>query len=1074
MALLAAFAAVFAAVLVVLMMYLRTEAITSAQRVLGSFADLAHEQTVRTLQSIEHTLQAAAALIPAATDAGQIDGKQFLQQFRDLLKDRPFLASIAVIDSRGRVVLGGDASSLGRDVSDRDYFVRQRAHAGSELLWGAPVKSRSTGEWVVTATVPLRRANGEFAGLIVGSVPLAYFDHAWRIADDDIRGLAIALWRDDGILLMRSPLDERAMGTSMHGGSLFPRIRDGQTKGHFETVSLIDGVTRLVVFRRLEGYPNFVLSFTQSIDQALVAWWRSVWIVAAGWAIATAFVGGLGVWIAREWGARRAIENRYQILFDANPSPIVVADLRTQRFLAVNDAAVDQYGWSRDELLAMTIDCLDLPDGVSAMGALELQMDPVAQQPMPDLRHRKKDGTIISVEGDVRLIDFEGKPAILAMLRDITPRKASEQHLAQVEGQYRGLLEAAPDAMIVVDQAGRIVLVNVQAEKQFGYPRDELLGQKVTNIIPEGFAERLVTDATRSETDALAQEIGTGIELSGRRKDGGAFPIEIMLSPLASADGILVTAAIRNISMRKAAEKHLTQVEGQYRGLLEAAPDAMIVVDQAGKIVLVNVQAEKQFGYRRDELLGQKVTNIIPEGFAERLVTDATRSEADALAQEIGTGIELSGRRKDGGAFPIEIMLSPLASADGILVTAAIRNISARKIAEEQLRQSQKMEAVGQLTGGIAHDFNNILFVILANTDALLEEENFSPSVADRLGQIDKAVQRAADLTRQLLAFSRKQPLQPQQTDLNDLVTDTGKLLRRSLGAQIEIDAVLADDLCVVNIDRSQFETALVNLCINARDAMPAGGRLLIETMNVTLDYEYCAFHVGAVPGDYAMLSVTDAGEGIPRAVLSKVFEPFFTTKEVGKGTGLGLSMVYGFIKQSSGHVSIYSEPGRGTSVKLFLPRSDGQVAEMAIQDKTSIPGGIERILVVEDETQVRANVVRQLRSLGYVVSEASDGTAGIAAFEAARFRYDLLLSDVVMPGPLSGKLLAAEVARRWPETRVVFMSGFSEISNVRHGRLDEGVVLLSKPFRKADLARMIRRALDRTDSRGNAPALAK
>ena len=405
-----------------------------------------------------------------------------------------------------------------------------------------------------------------------------------------------------------------------------------------------------------------------------------------------------------------------------------------------------------------------------------------------------------------------------------------------------------------------------------------------------------------------------------------------MLSPLASADGILVTAAIRNISVRKAAEKHLAQMEGRYRGLLEAAPDAMVVVNQAGEIVLVNVQAEKQFGYRRDELLGQRVTNIIPEGFAERLVTDATRSETDALAQEIGTGIELSGRRKDGTTFPIEIMLSPLASADGTLVTAAIRNISVRKGAEEQLRQSQKMEAVGQLTGGIAHDFNNILFVILANTDALLEEESFSAGVKDSLGQIDKAVQRAADLTRQLLAFSRKQPLRPQQTDLNDLVTDTGKLLRRSLGAQVEIDAVLADDLCVVNVDRSQFETALVNLCINARDAMPGGGRLLVETRNVVLDEEYCALNAGAVAGAYAMLSVTDEGEGIPRDVLGKVFEPFFTTKGVGKGTGLGLSMVYGFIKQSNGHVSIYSEVGRGTSVKLFLPRSDGMVEE-AVDD---------------------------------------------------------------------------------------------------------------------------------------------
>jgi len=572
-----------------------------------------------------------------------------------------------------------------------------------------------------------------------------------------------------------------------------------------------------------------------------------------------------------------------------------------------------------------------------------------------------------------------------------------------------------------------------------------------------------VTDATRSETDALAQEIGTGIELSGRRKDGGEFPIEIMLSPLESADGtLLVTAAIRNISVRKAAEKHLTEMEGQYRGLLEAAPDAMVVVNQTGEIVLVNLQAEKQFGYRRDELLGRRVTEIIPKGFAERLVTDATRSETDALAQEIGTGIELLGRRKDAEEFPIEIMLSPLASADGILVTAAIRNISVRKVAEDQLRQSQKMEAVGQLTGGIAHDFNNILFVILANTDALLEDEVFSPGVTERLGAIDSAVQRAADLTRQLLAFSRKQPLRPQQTNLNDSRDrDRQPAAPRPWARRSRLDAVLAEDLCVVSVDRPQFETSLVNLCLNARDAMPGGGRLLVETRNVVLDEEYCLFNDGAVPGAYAMLSVTDEGAGIPSADLRRVFEPFFTTKQVGKGTGLGLSMVYGFIKQSNGHVGIYSELGNGTSVKLYLPCSEGGVVEAVARDRSPIPNGSERILVVEDEPQVRANVVRQLRSLGYTVDDAPDGAAGVAAFEAAKPPFDLLLSDVIMPGPLSGKLLAAEVARRWPAAKIVFMSGFTEISSVRHERLDEGSLLLSKPFRKVDLARMIRSALD-------------
>ena len=297
-----------------------------------------------------------------------------------------------------------------------------------------------------------------------------------------------------------------------------------------------------------------------------------------------------------------------------------------------------------------------------------------------------------------RMPNRQSRPA--ETIRDVGVRQKVEAHLAQMEGRYRGLLEAAPDAMVVVNEEGEIVLLNLQAEKQFGYPRDELLGQKVTNIIPQGFAERLIADSTRTAAEALAQQIGTGIELTARRKDGSAFPVEIMLSPLENDEGTLVTAAIRDISVRKIAEGHLAQMEGRYRGLLEAAPDAMVVVNEEGDIVILNLQAEKQFGYRRDELLGQKVTNIIPIGFAERLIADSTRTAAEALAQQIGTGIELTARCKDGKAFPIEMMLSPLESPEGILVTAAIRDISVRKVAEAA---SHAMTL--EMTHSAEHDF---------------------------------------------------------------------------------------------------------------------------------------------------------------------------------------------------------------------------------------------------------------------------------------------------------------------------------------------------------------------------------
>jgi PAS domain S-box-containing protein len=396
--------------------------------------------------------------------------------------------------------------------------------------------------------------------------------------------------------------------------------------------------------------------------------------------------------ISRDLSESKESGAKYRGLLEAAPDAMVVVN-QNGDIVLLNVRAEKEFGYRRDELLGQQVKTI-IPKGFAERliaDGTRSTADALAQQIGTgiELNGRRKDGSEFPIE--IMLSPLESAEGILvtAAIRDISVRRAAEKRLGQMEGRYRGLLEAAPDAMVVVNPGGDIVLLNVRAEKEFGYRRDELVGQQVKTIIPKGFAERLIADGTRTTAEALAQQIGTGIELSGRRKDGSEFPIEIMLSPLESAEGILVTAAIRDISVRRAAEKHLGQMEGRYRGLLEAAPDAMVVVNPGGDIVLLNVQAEKQFGYRRDELVGQKVKNIIPEGFAERLVADGLRSDADALAQQIGTGIELNGRRKDGSEFPIEIMLSPLESAEGILVTAAIRDISVRRAAEKHLGQME-------------------------------------------------------------------------------------------------------------------------------------------------------------------------------------------------------------------------------------------------------------------------------------------------------------------------------------------------------------------------------------------------
>src|ERR1700693_42247 len=382
----------------------------------------------------------------------------------------------------------------------------------------------------------------------------------------------------------------------------------------------------------------------------------------------------LAVWSVRHENVRRGRteetlrdrEEKYRMLVDGvRDYAIFMLDLRGQ-ILSWNAGAEKVKGYKAEEIIGHNFSCFFPPEEIKQGRPEELlRLTAITgRQEEQRMRIRKDGSRFLANITFTALRDRDGNlQGFSEFSHDLSESKESG-------AKYRGLLEAAPDALVVVNQSGEIVLLNVQAEKQFGYRRDELVGQKVKNIIPEGFAERLIADGTRTAAEALAQQIGTGIELSGRRKNGSEFPIEIMLSPLESAEGTLVTAAIRNITVRKDAEQHLAQMEGRYRGLLEAAPDAMVVVNQNGAIVLLNVQAEKQFGSRRDELVGQKVKNIIPEGFAERLIADGTRSAAEALAQQIGTGIELSGRRKDGSEFPIEIMLSPLESPEGILVTA--------------------------------------------------------------------------------------------------------------------------------------------------------------------------------------------------------------------------------------------------------------------------------------------------------------------------------------------------------------------------------------------------------------------
>jgi len=387
-------------------------------------------------------------------------------------------------------------------------------------------------------------------------------------------------------------------------------------------------------------------------------------------------------------------------------------------------------------------------------------------------------------------------------------------------------------------------------------------------------------------------------------------------------------------------------------------------------------------------------------------------------------------------------------------------DLTAQREAEERLHQSQKMDAIGQLTGGIAHDFNNILTVILGVGELLRESLADRPQLATTAKLIEDAAARGAALTQQLLAFARKQMLAPRATDVNALVSETVELLRSTLGEQIEIQVTPQRDAWPAMIDPSQLSTALLNLAVNARDAMPDGGKLTIETSNVTLDDASAKANPEITPGSYVLVSVADNGSGIPAAIRDRVFEPFFTTKQLGKGTGLGLSMVYGFAKQSGGHVTITSEEGHGTTIRIYLPRTgdDGSGSEQP-EHEVVARGGNETILVVEDDEMVRASVIRRLKDLGYRTLAASNGGEALALVDQGA-QFDVLFTDVVMPGGIDGAELGREVARRRPAVKMLYTSGYSEDGIVHHGRLDPGIVLLAKPYRKLDLARKIREVL--------------
>jgi two-component system cell cycle sensor histidine kinase/response regulator CckA len=636
------------------------------------------------------------------------------------------------------------------------------------------------------------------------------------------------------------------------------------------------------------------------------------------------------------------------------------------------------------------------------------------------------------------------------------------QALRESEERYRRLFHESTSCITVHEMdpggPGRIVDVNDTMVSLLGYPRDELLKMTPADLGPPG----LPLEESALQAEKLQRGERIVFERPVLAKDGTQRILEFQSKPFAWQGSLRVLSEARDVTERRSAEQRIRILSEA----VERSPSLIILTDAQARIVYANPKFTEVTGYTLEEILGRnprflKGSETPPDEY-RKLWQTVTRGG-------VWRG-EFHNRKKNGELYWAECMITALRNYAGEIthylgvqedLTERRKMEEEKRMLEEQFRQAQKMEAIGQLSGGIAHDFNNLLGVIIGFNE-LLQERIQGDEVAHKyIAQIRKAGDSAVELIHHLLAFSREQVLEPRVLDLNCVLSELGEMLPRLINEDIMLLLVAPPDLGRVKADPGQIEQVILNLAVNARDAMPHGGKLTIETANVELDENYAREHIAVVPGRYVMLAVSDTGVGMEPVIQARIFEPFFTTKELGKGTGLGLATVYGIVKQSGGNIWVYSEPAKGTTFKIYLPRVDAKADLAAVPaSRHAATGGSETIFLVEDAEELRSLVREVLDCAGYTVLQAADGREAVRIAEQLNSPIHLLLTDVVMPG-MSGRDVAEQVVRRHPETRVLYMSGYTDSSIVHHGVLEEGVALLSKPFTRERLLRKIRHVLD-------------
>jgi len=752
----------------------------------------------------------------------------------------------------------------------------------------------------------------------------------------------------------------------------------------------------------------------------------------------------------------------FRMLIDRSIDGIEVIDPETGRFLDINETTCRRLGYNREELLSMKV--TDIDTGVVSPVTWAQHVEEIRRSGSKTLQshHRRKDGSAFPIEISVRYVKLD-RDYLIAAVRDITERRQAEQALRESERRFREMLENVELIAMTLDENGVVTFCNDHLLRLTGWKREEVIGQ-------DWFA-RFIPESEKKLKKLFFDNITVGAvphhhENPIMTKDGRLRKIVWNNTSLRDAAGNFTGLASigEDVTERKRAEQALQESEERFRQLAENIHEVFWITDPAmNEMLYVSPAYEKIWGQSCHSLY-QAPQNWLAAIHPE----DRERIHQAATTKLKSGGYDETYRiiRPNGAIRWIHDRAFPISNAAGEVyrIVGTAEDVTKNRELEEQFRQSQKMEAFGQLAGGVAHDFNNILAVIQLQAGILREEQDLPPALRDFATEIEKAAERAANLTRQLLLFSRRQKMQPRDLNLNEVVTNITKMLNRIVGEDIRMQVRYWPQPLFVHGDAGMLDQILMNLAVNSRDAMPNGGRLTVEVSTMEFDGLSVLQSPRARTGTFACLAVTDTGSGIPAEVLPKIFEPFFTTKDVGKGTGLGLATVFGIVQQHHGWIDVHSDVGLGTIFRIYLPLSPANgKPETSETDHRPVPGGNETILVVEDELQLRALIKQSLTRLGYHVLEVEYGSKALDVWRRHKNEINLIITDMVMPGGMSGKELGEQLLRERPDLKIIYTSGYSPDLFAKDFDIREGDNFLTKPFQVHKLAETVRSRLDST-----------